>query len=226
MVSEKQLEANRENAKKSTGPTTAKGKARSRLNALRHGLTGQTVVMPEEDMEVYDKFTNQIAESFDTTNAIERQLAFCYASYLWRINRAGAIEQNMFTLGNMEEVAENLQLEHAQVHNAVSEAKTFRNESPEFSRLAMYTQRLVAQSEKVLKQLTYFQSERRQREEKEMPEAIAAYKAHKMHNLEFDPKANGFELTTAQIEVRIRRQSLNTPGFVAAQAARTLKKAA
>jgi hypothetical protein len=226
MLSEKQLEANRENAKKSTGPTTVKGKARSRLNALRHGLTGQTVVMPEEDMEVYNKFTNEIAGSFDTTNPVERQLAFCYASYLWRINRAAAIEQNMFTLGNMEEVAENLQLEHAQVHNAISEAKTFRNESPEFSRLAMYTQRLVTQSEKVLEQLTSFQSRRRQTEEREMPEAIAAYQAHKTQNLDFDPKANGFVLTTHQIEGRIGRQNLTNPAFIAADAARTRKKAA
>jgi hypothetical protein len=210
--------------------SSAPREARSRLNALRHGLTGQTVVMPEEDLEVYTNFTNQIAGSFDTTTPIEQQLAFCYASYLWRINRAAAMEQNMFTLGNMEEVAENLQLEHAQVHNAFSEAKTFRSESPEFSRLAMYTQRLVTQSEKVLEQLTSFQLARRQREEKEMPEAITAYKSHKKQNLDFDPKANGFVLTTAQIEARIRRQKVNNAAldaaFMAEADARARKKAA
>ena len=41
---------NRENAQHSTGPKTEAGKQKSSLNALRHGLTGQTVVMPAEDL--------------------------------------------------------------------------------------------------------------------------------------------------------------------------------
>jgi hypothetical protein len=56
MSSLKQIEANRRNALKSTGPTTPEGKERSRGNALRHGLTAQTVIAALEDAEDYQAF--------------------------------------------------------------------------------------------------------------------------------------------------------------------------
>ena len=49
MTTEKQIAANRENAKKSTGPRTLDGKRKSRRNAVRHGLTAETVIDVLED---------------------------------------------------------------------------------------------------------------------------------------------------------------------------------
>jgi hypothetical protein len=46
MISEKQPQANRSNALLSTGPTE-EGKKRSRLNALRHDITGQVTSMTD-----------------------------------------------------------------------------------------------------------------------------------------------------------------------------------
>ena len=48
-------EINRQNASHSRGPISAEGKHRVSLNALRHGLTGQTVVLPSEDLAAYQK---------------------------------------------------------------------------------------------------------------------------------------------------------------------------
>ena len=53
MTSFRQIEANRRNACKSTGPITEEGKQRSRCNAVRHGLTAETVIGALEDAEDY-----------------------------------------------------------------------------------------------------------------------------------------------------------------------------
>ena len=55
-TSDAQIQANRLNAQLSTGPRTPEGKKRSSLNALRHGLSGQIVVLPNEDMQAYLAF--------------------------------------------------------------------------------------------------------------------------------------------------------------------------
>src|SRR5262249_57982657 len=84
----KQWAANRENAQKSTGPRTEEGKHRSRRNALRHGLTAETVVETLEDPDDYRAFESTIVADYDATTAVERELVLRLASLLWRIRRA------------------------------------------------------------------------------------------------------------------------------------------
>ena len=180
MSTDKQIEANRANAQKSTGPTSEAGKKRSSLNGTRHGLTGQVVVLPEEDFAAFNAFMTALVATFDVGNAMEQQLAQSFANYQWRINRAAAIEENMFTHGNILDTAGNLQLEDPRVHNAMCNAKTFQRDPQAFARIAMYAQRLVNQAEKVLKQLKHLQAERRYRQQKELPELAQIYKLHRM----------------------------------------------
>jgi len=226
MPSEKQIAANQANARKSTGPKSEAGKKRSALNALRHGLTGQVVVLPEEDLAAFKAFSTELVATFAPADAHERQLAQSYASYQWRINRAAAIEDNMFTLGLMEEIAENLNLEHPEVHNATSNAKTFRADAAEFQRLCLYNQRLVNQAEKVLKQLKQAQAERRQRLQDQLDEAAAIYAAHAAQAVTFDPAEIGFEFSLPQIVSHYRRKNLADPRFLAEEIQRNHSTAA
>jgi hypothetical protein len=98
MTSFRQIEANRRNALRSTGPITEDGKRRSRRNALRHGLTAETVVETIEDVEDYRGFEAAIIASYDARNAVERELVLRVASLLWRLRRATAIETDLLRI--------------------------------------------------------------------------------------------------------------------------------
>ena len=82
------MEANRRNAAKSTGPITPEGKNRSRRNAVRHGLTAETVIGALEDADDYKVFEAAIIADYDAQSAVERELVLRLASALWRLRRA------------------------------------------------------------------------------------------------------------------------------------------
>src|SRR5580658_7230624 len=98
MTSFKQLEANRQNARRSTGPITQEGKLQSRCNAVRHGLTAETVIGALEDAEDYKAFEAAIIADYDAQSAVERELVLRLASLLWRLRRATTIETGLFAI--------------------------------------------------------------------------------------------------------------------------------
>jgi hypothetical protein len=98
MISPFRLKANRRNALRSTGPKTAEGKQRSRANALRHGLTAETIVPSLEDAEDYKAFEAVIISDYCAETAVARELVLRLASLLWRIRRATAIETQLLEM--------------------------------------------------------------------------------------------------------------------------------
>ena len=98
MTSFKQIEANRRNAQRSTGPITDEGKLQSRRNAVRHGLTAETVIGALEDAEDYKAFEAAITADYDAQSAVERELVLRLASLLWRLRRATTIETGLFEI--------------------------------------------------------------------------------------------------------------------------------
>ena len=99
MTSFRQIEANRRNALKSTGPKTEAGKQASRCNAVRHGLTAETVTGALEDREDYKAFEAAITADYDAQSAVERELVLRLASLLWRLRRATMMETGLFATG-------------------------------------------------------------------------------------------------------------------------------
>ena len=95
MASEKQVEANRENAKKSTGPKTEEGKEAVAQNAVTHGLCAQAVLLWNENPAEWDAMREDLLADNRTGTAVEKALLGRVALYTWRLRRAAHVEREM-----------------------------------------------------------------------------------------------------------------------------------
>jgi hypothetical protein len=215
MISEKQLEANRRNAERSTGPKTDEGKTRSSRNNLRHGLTGQISLLPTEDREAHDAFCDELSNGLNPETPMERQFAMSIAEDSWRLNRARAIENNMFALGHERERRE-LQI-------ALADARTFQAQANQFQLLTIYEQRINRNLQRNLKQLHELQAERKAQRKEALEEAQLLAQLNLSQGLPYDSAAdfepNGFVFSNAEINLAIDRNNR-------LQAARELQKEA
>ena len=88
MSSDRQIKANRLNAKRSTGPATADGKARISLNAVKHGLTAQEVVLPSENLDEFNSYRADLLNSLNPQGGLESALAEKIVADGWRLRRS------------------------------------------------------------------------------------------------------------------------------------------
>jgi hypothetical protein len=196
---------NRENAQHSTGPRTESGKQRSSLNALRHGLTSQIIVLPSEDLAAYQSFTKRFFDDLQPKGVLEEQLVQTLADSSWRLNRARAIETNLLTLGQAE-VQAGINTDHPEADSALAMSQAYRGQTKALANLSMLEQRHTRQFEKALQQLRELQSERRNRENRQMDHAVRLLQMHQEQKLPYDPKEDGFVFSTEEIEQHIRRE--------------------
>jgi hypothetical protein len=96
MSTQQQIEANRRNAARSTGPRTPDGKARAAQNALRHGLTSRRLVLRDEEEEAFLEFRAALSAELRPLSTLETALVTRVAAQLWRLARVPAIEAGLF----------------------------------------------------------------------------------------------------------------------------------
>jgi hypothetical protein len=111
MPSNKQLEANRANAKNSTGPRSRAGKARSRLNSRKHGLTAKTLITVGECADDFDQLRAELIDEHEPQSSLECELVERLAGILWRLRRVPFFEAAI------------LDARHSQVWNGLCEAE-------------------------------------------------------------------------------------------------------
>jgi hypothetical protein len=196
--------ANKANAQHSTGPRTESGKQRTRLNALRHGLTGQTVVLPSEDHDAYQRHSQSFLDEHQPKGATETQLVQSMIDSSWRMNRAAAVESNLFSLG-ITEMDDRIPASQPDADAALAMAMAFREYTRAFSQISIYSQRLARQFERALEQLRTLQEERRTREHHDLFDAATLFKVHKEDGLPYNPAEDGFVFSNADIETYIHR---------------------
>ena len=96
MTSDKQIEANRRNALRSTGPRTDEGKAASSQNAISHGLLARQVVIAGESEDEFASLQQRLQASLEPVGELELMLADRIVSNFWRLGRTGRIEVELF----------------------------------------------------------------------------------------------------------------------------------
>jgi hypothetical protein len=93
-MTNKQREANRRNAKGSTGPKTQEGKAKSSKNGIKHGGYSQAPVLPSENPEDREKLRSSLDDQFDPQTPTELELVSQLATFQWQLHRVtGALDQ-------------------------------------------------------------------------------------------------------------------------------------
>ena len=205
MISEKQLEANRRNAQRSTGPRTEEGKRVAALNARRHNLTGQVTAMTDADRIMHDAFSASIIESLAPEGAMETQLAQRIATDSWRLNRISAVEDNLFALGHNSH-SDDIETENPEIHAALTAAKVFQEESKQLQLLTLYEQRINRSIQKNLATLQALQTARLAKREAEMKEAKKLLQLSEMKGLPYEPGKDGFVFSTAEIHAAIDKE--------------------
>jgi hypothetical protein len=240
-ISNAQLEANRQNAQKSTGPRTEEGKKRSRINATRHGLTGQFHAFSHEDKIAFDEHCTNLMADYKPATYREKLLAMSIAEDMWRLNRARALENNIFAIGMSGPIGDATDVDSAEGHAAACQARVWLADGRNIQLLSVYETRIRRNIEKNDKQVKELQTERKATHEKALHEEILLAKLAISEGTpylyceeecptypgESTPRAttrgHGFEFSTDQI-TRLARRELRLEQATRRQ--NTVKKAA
>ncbi len=169
--------ANRANALRSTGPRTAAGKQRSSRNAVTHGLTAASPVLPSEDLAAYQHHCRQLLDEYQPATPTESQLTQQLADTAWRLNRIPLLEADLLSQDPNPQIL-----------------------IPLLATLGTHSQRLSRQFQRTLETLREIQAERRLQHERDLKRAAALLELHKHKGIPYDPSQDGFVFSKDEIE--------------------------
>jgi hypothetical protein len=180
---------------------------RPTLNALRHGRTGQTLVLPAADLNSYERFTARFFDDFKPAGAVEEHLVQTLADGAWRLNRIRALENNLLTLG-LEQQLGDISTANPEARSALAMAQALAQHTRALASLSMQEQRLSRQFESALKQIRELQAERRVSRKQDLDQAAQLLEQHRESARPgvYNPAVDGFSFSLAEIESYVSRE--------------------
>jgi hypothetical protein len=152
---------NRANAERSTGPKTEAGKRISSLNAVKHGLAGQTVVLPGEDLAAFEALRKRFFNETRPVGILEEQCVEMMTNKSWLLSRAAAMQTNLFALGQLK-YAHRTEADDPRVHAAITAVHTLTEHINNLDKLSRYEARHHKMYKDSLNQLRELQAERKE----------------------------------------------------------------
>jgi|SRR5579883_727324 hypothetical protein len=202
MATEAQQTANRANSQLSTGPKTAEGKAKVSHNAIKHALTGATVLLPADDAALYRQQLDNAHKKWQPVGDDEALLVQSLVDTQWRLRRIPALISGIYALGRLQH-AEMFADQPEDLRASLLETHIFQTSRRDLNNLALQEHRLRSHLEKDIEQLKALQAERKQRERRRIFAAMSLYLDLKRQKKPFNPAEFGFEFSLDEIEYQL-----------------------
>jgi len=224
MATIEQMNANRENAKRSTGPSSPSGKKASRMNALKHGFAGQTIIIPDHELEVYERHFAAFRSEHRPVGPTEEFMVQSLAEYSWAIQQIRSLLTNRTYLAGASPVRGIEDTHGPEIDNAMAQACNVIQLADAFNKFGLYEQRKARLFDSTLKRLQEQQATRKAKEKAEL-ELAAALRKDDLANRqpsepEWHPTQNGFVCSMEAIDqflsLQKRLDRINSPKRMAA----------
>jgi hypothetical protein len=187
---------------------TEAGKRPSRLNAYKHGLTGQIHLFTPEEHAAFDRHCQSIVQALAPVGTLEQGLAQSIAEDKWRLNRARAIESGIFALGQMAD--ESSEIDQPELSQSLSQARTWLEDGKHIQLLSLYQQRIQRSVERNMAELRTLRAERMAARQQALEEAILLSQLAKSKGETYDLAADfpspEFVFSSAEMEPWMARK--------------------
>jgi hypothetical protein len=179
--------------------TSQAGTQRTRLNAYKHGLTGQIHLLTAAEQTAFDAHCKSICEALAPVGALEIDIAQAIAEDRWRLKRARAIETSIFaagqqgllgfnpgnpSVGTTEDPAQLL------IEDSLTQARTWLAKNDNFLLLALYEQRISRTIERNMAELRTLRAERQTARDQALEEALLLSQLAQSKGEKYDPVAD------------------------------------
>lgn len=186
MPSTEQINANRENAKLSTGPTSEAGVARSSQNAQKHGFTGLNLVVSDAEREAYNAHVREYISQYLPADHKEKQLTHQLADLDWSVHQISI--QQLNTISQMNAATTIM----AAAGDPIATAALLASLSRTLNNLSIYEGRRRRAAKAIKEELETVQKAAAELLREELPKAATIYKLHKAKGQDWDPQEFGF----------------------------------